>query len=56
VLLPPRDRAQRRALLRAGFLPTNKRLRFVGKALHEGAHLETRGDAWHFTLGDFDFF
>jgi GNAT superfamily N-acetyltransferase len=56
VLLPPRDRAQRRALLRSGFAPTNKRLRFVGKTLHEGAHLETRGEAWHFTLGDFDFF
>jgi GNAT superfamily N-acetyltransferase len=56
VLLPPRDRAQRRALLTAGFAPTNKRLRFIGKPLHEGAHLETRGDAWHFTLGDFDFF
>jgi GNAT superfamily N-acetyltransferase len=56
VLLPPRDRAQRRALLRAGFAPTNKRLRFIGKPLHDGAPLETRGDAWHFTLGDFDFF
>ena len=56
VLLPPRDRDQRRALLAAGFAPTNKRLRFIGKPLREGAHLETRGEAWHFTLGDFDFF
>jgi hypothetical protein len=56
VLLPPRDHTQRRALLRSGFAPTNKRLRFIGKPLHEEAHLETRGDAWHFTLGDFDFF
>ena len=56
VLLPPRDRAQRRALLASGFAPTNKRLRFIGKPLHEGAHLETRAEAWHFTLGDFDFF
>jgi GNAT superfamily N-acetyltransferase len=56
VLLPPRDPSQRRLLLRAGFAPTNKRLRFIGKPLHEGAHVETRGDAWHFTLGDFDFF
>jgi hypothetical protein len=56
VLLPPRDGAQRRALVASGFAPTNKRLRFIGKPLHEGAHLETRGDAWHFTLGDFDFF
>ncbi len=56
VLLPPRDGAQRRALLRSGFAPTNKRLRFVGKVLRDEGHLETRGDAWHFTLGDFDFF
>ena len=56
VLLPPRDRAQRRALLRSGFVPTNKRLRFIGKTLRDGARLDTRADAWHFTLGDFDFF
>jgi hypothetical protein len=56
VLLPPRDRAQRRVLLASGFAPTNKRLRFIGKPLHEGARLETRAEAWHFTLGDFDFF
>jgi GNAT superfamily N-acetyltransferase len=56
VLLPPRDRPQRSALLASGFAPTNKRLRFIGKPLREGAQLETRGDAWHFTLGDFDFF
>lgn len=56
VLLPPRDRAQRRVLLRSGFAPTNKRLRFVGKTLHPGANLGAHADAWHFTLGDFDFF
>jgi GNAT superfamily N-acetyltransferase len=56
VLLPPPAREQRRALLAAGFAPTNKRLRFIGKALQDGAHLEERGEAWHFTLGDFDFF
>jgi len=56
VLLPPRAPAQRRALLRAGFLPTNKKLRFIGKALHEGVRLDERAEAWHFTLGDFDFF
>jgi hypothetical protein len=54
--LPPPGRDQRRALLRSGFAPTNKRLRFIGKPLREGAHLDERGDAWHFTLGDFDFF
>jgi GNAT superfamily N-acetyltransferase len=56
VLMPPPSRAHRRALLRSGFAPTNKRLRFIGKALHDGAHLDERSDAWHFTLGDFDFF
>jgi GNAT superfamily N-acetyltransferase len=56
VLLPPRIREQRRALLASGFAPTNKRLRFIGKVLRDGAELEERGEAWHFTLGDFDFF
>jgi GNAT superfamily N-acetyltransferase len=56
IALPPRDRVQRRAFLRAGFLPTHKRIRFVGKVLNEGARLDTRAGAWHFTLGDFDFF
>lgn len=56
VLLPPRDRSQRLALVRAGFLPTNKRLRFIGKPLAPGATLDGDGAAWHFTLGDFDFF
>jgi GNAT superfamily N-acetyltransferase len=56
VLLPPPAPAQRRALVRAGFAPTNKKLRFIGKALHEGARLDETSSAWHFTLGDFDFF
>jgi GNAT superfamily N-acetyltransferase len=56
VLLPPRARAQRRALARAGFAPTNKKLRFIGKPLREGARVDERPEAWHFTLGDFDFF
>jgi hypothetical protein len=56
VLLPPRATAQRRALVRAGFAPTNAKLRFVGRTLHEGAVLDERASAWHFTLGDFDFF
>jgi GNAT superfamily N-acetyltransferase len=56
VLLPPRSRAHRRALARAGFAPTNKKLRFIGKPLHDGVHIDERADAWHFTLGDFDFF
>ena len=56
VLLPPRSAAQRRALARTGFAPTNKKLRFIGKALRDGARLDEDAEAWHFTLGDFDFF
>jgi GNAT superfamily N-acetyltransferase len=56
ILLPPPSRGQRRALLASGFAPTNKRLRFIGKTLHDDARLDERCDAWHFTLGDFDFF
>ena len=56
VLLPPRVAMQRRALARAGFAPTNKTLRFIGKPLHDGVTIDERADAWHFTLGDFDFF
>jgi GNAT superfamily N-acetyltransferase len=56
VLLPPPSRTQRRALVRAGFAPTNKKLRFIGKPLHDGVHVDVRSGAWHFTLGDFDFF
>jgi GNAT superfamily N-acetyltransferase len=56
VLLPPPSRMQRHALVRAGFAPTNKKLRFIGKPLHDGVLVDVRADAWHFTLGDFDFF
>jgi GNAT superfamily N-acetyltransferase len=56
VLLPPASRPARRTLLRSGFAPTNKQLRFIGKPLREGADLDGRRGAWHFTLGDFDFF
>jgi GNAT superfamily N-acetyltransferase len=56
VLLPPPGRSERRALVASGFAPTNKRLRFIGKTLREGARLDERSAAWHFTLGDFDFF
>jgi GNAT superfamily N-acetyltransferase len=54
IALPPR--AQRRSFLRAGFLPTNRRIRFVGKILNPDGRLDPRAAAWHFTLGDFDFF
>jgi GNAT superfamily N-acetyltransferase len=49
-LVPP---AHRRPYLRAGFLPTHRRIRFIGKSL-DGRALP--GSDWHFTLGDFDFF
>ena len=56
VLLPPPGPARRRALLRAGFAPTSKKLRFIGKALHDRRRIDASTHAWHFTLGDFDFF
>ncbi|HSJ94040.1 MAG TPA: hypothetical protein VK896_08385, partial [Gaiellaceae bacterium] len=56
VLLPPPSRAHRRTLLASGFAPTTKQLRFIGKVLQEDARLDGRSSAWHFTLGDFDFF
>ncbi len=56
VLLPPPAAAQRRALLQAGFAPTNKKLRFIGKTLHDDARIDEDAGGWHFTLGDFDFF
>jgi len=54
IALPPR--AERRSFLRAGFLPTNRKIRFVGKVLRPGERLDPDPSAWHFTLGDFDFF
>ena len=56
VVLPPRIRTQRRALARAGFAPSKTVLRFIGKTLHEDARIDERPEAWHFALGDFDFF
>jgi GNAT superfamily N-acetyltransferase len=56
IVLPPHPGRQRRALLGSGFAPSNKKLRFIGKALHDGVHVDESADAWHFTLGDFDFF
>jgi GNAT superfamily N-acetyltransferase len=56
VLLPPPAAGHRRALLRAGFAPTNKKLRFIGKTLRDQPRIDTGPRAWHFTLGDFDFF
>ena len=53
IALPPPSRAHRSAFLQAGFLPTHKSIRFIGKALRPEGRLDGR---WHFALGDFDFF
>jgi len=40
-----------------GFVPTPRTIRFIGKRLTEDAPpLPKRREAWHFTLGDLDFF
>jgi hypothetical protein len=47
---------ERRFLLH-GFVPTPRTIRFIGKRLSGAApELPKRRDAWHFTLGDLDFF
>ena len=51
-LVAPEDR---RAFMRAGFIPTHERIRVVEKALGD-AHLVDGGAGWRFTLGDLDFF
>jgi hypothetical protein len=53
VTLPPRDRAQRRALASCGFLPAPLKLDFMGKPLQDGFELPS---SWHLSLGDTDFF
>ena len=48
---------EERRFLAAGFVPTPRAFRFIGKRLAEDApELPKRRDAWHFTLGDLDFF
>jgi hypothetical protein len=47
---------ERRFLLH-GFVPTPRTIRFIGKRLTDSAPpLPKTRDAWHFTLGDLDFF
>jgi hypothetical protein len=45
---------QRGAFLRSGFVPTNRTLHLMGRAL--AGTLDTDPRAWRFTLGDTDFF
>jgi hypothetical protein len=48
---------EERRFLAAGFIPTPRTIRFIGKRLTEDApELPKARDAWHFTLGDLDFF
>ncbi len=48
---------EERRFLAAGFVPTPRTIRFIGKRLHDDApELPKRRDAWYFTLGDLDFF
>ena len=48
---------EERRFLRAGFVPTPRTIRFIGKRLTpEAPELPKRRDAWSFTLGDLDFF
>jgi hypothetical protein len=48
---------EERAFLAAGFVPTPRTIRFIGKRIRDDApELPKRRDAWTFTLGDLDFF
>ncbi len=48
---------EERRFLAAGFVPTPRTIRFIGKRLSADApELPKRRSAWHFTLGDLDFF
>lgn len=48
---------EERSFLAAGFAPTPRTIRFIGKRLAPDApELPKRRDAWRFTLGDLDFF
>ena len=48
---------EERRFLGAGFVPTPRTIRFIGKRLTADApELPKRRDAWWFTLGDLDFF
>jgi len=48
---------EERAYLAAGFVPTPRQIRFIGKRITDDAPpLPKRRDAWRFSLGDMDFF
>ena len=48
---------EERRFLAHGFVPTPRTIRFIGKRISDDAPpLPKTRDAWHFTLGDLDFF
>ncbi len=48
---------EERSYLAAGFVPTPRTIRFIGKRLTDDApRLPKRREAWRFSLGDMDFF
>jgi GNAT superfamily N-acetyltransferase len=48
---------EERRFLAAGFVPTPRTIRFIGKRLtNDAPELPNRRSSWHFTLGDLDFF
>jgi GNAT superfamily N-acetyltransferase len=48
---------EERRFLRLGFVPTPRAIRFIGKRIrHDAPALPRERRAWHFTLGDLDFF
>jgi GNAT superfamily N-acetyltransferase len=51
------NRGEERAYLAAGFIPSPRAIRFIGKRLSGDAPtLPKQRDAWRFSLGDLDFF
>jgi GNAT superfamily N-acetyltransferase len=52
----PRTRTERAALVAAGFVPTPRAIRFIGKPLQPGVELAGGRAAWHFSVGDMDIF
>ena len=48
---------EERPYLAAGFVPTPRQIRFIGKRIADGApELPKERKAWRFSLGDMDFF
>ena len=50
------NRPERASYVAAGFVPTHKAIRFIGKPLAPGFGLPTTRDAWYLALGDTDIF